>query len=178
MTRHSLMRRSAVILEISDRKTHTKARLGKTAMQKLVFLLQEAFGCNLDYHFNLYTYGPYDAALMNDLDFCATASLIQMEEQTDSGYKISPGSKAEELDSLRGEIRRDCGDQIDQLLNKFGEMNASDLELRATIFHIHSDNRDMGADEVQNLTRKIKPKFSSSEIKKAFNQLKDWKLIN
>ena len=46
-----------------------KADLGKTAIMKFMFMLQQVYKVPLGYDFKIYTYGPYSSEVMDDMDF-------------------------------------------------------------------------------------------------------------
>ena len=45
----------------------TPGSLGKTVMQKLIYLMQEAKGVPCGYEYRFYNYGPYASELSRDL---------------------------------------------------------------------------------------------------------------
>src|SRR6478609_3165670 len=79
-------------------------KLGRTAVVKLLYFLQELHEVPLGYDFRLYTFGPYDAEVLNDL---ATAKLLNALTEkpvlyaTGYGYAINPGSNA---DAVRNRV--------------------------------------------------------------------------
>ena len=42
--------------------------MGKTAVMKAMFMLQQVKGLSLGCDFSIYTYGPYAAEIMEDID--------------------------------------------------------------------------------------------------------------
>lgn len=50
---------------------------GRKHFQKAVFLLQEQFKIEFDYHFIPYLYGPYSSQLQNDLDILARTGYLK-----------------------------------------------------------------------------------------------------
>ena len=51
--------RHALIVELSKRLEGVSPQFGKTALMKLLYLLQEAYGVSTGYRYSFYTYGPY-----------------------------------------------------------------------------------------------------------------------
>jgi uncharacterized protein YwgA len=43
-------------------------QFGKTSLEKFIYLLQEAYGVDCGYTFELYTYGPFSSDILMDLD--------------------------------------------------------------------------------------------------------------
>src|ERR1700756_3287239 len=73
-------------------------RLGRTALMKLLFFLQELESIPLGYDFRLHTYGPYESAVLSDLATATVRGLLK--ESTviyprGYGYAITPGPLAE-----------------------------------------------------------------------------------
>jgi len=64
----SAQRRSWLRLGIlAELVARSNNKLGRTALMKLAFLLQTVRGVPLGYNFRLYTYGPYDGDVLDDL---------------------------------------------------------------------------------------------------------------
>ena len=60
----SLSIRKSAILNLLQQNP----KLGKTAVMKAVFMLQQVKGIKLGYDFSIYTYGPYASDVMADID--------------------------------------------------------------------------------------------------------------
>ena len=43
-----------------------QGRIGRTALQKLIYLLQELFNINCGYDFKFYTYGPFSSEILSN----------------------------------------------------------------------------------------------------------------
>ncbi|MDS0297537.1 hypothetical protein NDI76_02120 [Halogeometricum sp. S1BR25-6] len=68
---------------------------GRTRLQKLVFLMEQELGEQLDvlldgsdYNFIAYDYGPFSKQLYDDLEYLDDAGLIEMEEEDMANGKI------------------------------------------------------------------------------------------
>ncbi len=167
-----LLRRVGFLLEVAERKQDMSSRLGKTAMQKLLYLLQEGCGVPLRYRFDLYTYGPYDSALMRDIDYATRTGMLDVTYHGDMGYDIKPGSNSQALADYRSAIRSEAGDALDSLLHNFGRLTASELELCATLLYIVKDDSALSDDQVIARTQAIKPKFDTPTIAHALQHLR------
>src|SRR5207237_1440889 len=111
-----LLERTSIIGEIARKKQG--GQLGKTAVMKLLHLLQDGLGVPLGYRFTLYNYGPYDTEVMSDIEFAASLSHVTVEYQgPDQGYRILPGSKI-------GNLPLGVEPKLDKLVKDFGAMNA------------------------------------------------------
>src|SRR5271170_4817700 len=78
-------------------------RLGRTAIMKLCFFLQESRGVPLGYQFSLYSYGPFDSDVLADI---ATAERLNVLKSSvvyypsGTGYEYTLGPGADSLDAL------------------------------------------------------------------------------
>ena len=87
--------RLSIIYEIAKRKSG----LGKTAIMKYLYILQTVYKVPLGYNFGLYTYGPFAAEVLDDLDYADANKVINMEAAETSvgmGYSIKSGSEYED----------------------------------------------------------------------------------
>src|SRR3972149_288481 len=89
--------REAVIAALAER---SKSSLGRTAIMKLTYFLQELRGVPLGYSYRLYTYGPYDSQVLEDLKIATDKEAVTAQAfqwQGGIGYEIKPGKKAGEI---------------------------------------------------------------------------------
>ena len=89
----TLKLRVAVIAEFADKLS---GKLGRTAIMKPMFFLQELKGLPLGYSFRIYTYGPYDAQVLADLKVAESMEAVRTEYfdwEGGSGYMIKAGKK-------------------------------------------------------------------------------------
>lgn len=176
-------KRYALIAELVSRLEKISPQLGKTALQKLVYLLQEIYGIEAGYDFELYTYGPYTSRLLQDLDQVEALEGVKVSLVASAlgGYSISPGEKNKELrkkaDKFLSSEKVKAG--IDRLIKEFGNLWAKDLELRSTIVYAVRNNSVLYEyNELAELVHEIKPKFSKAEIESVVNELKSRDYIN
>jgi uncharacterized protein YwgA len=167
----SLIRRVALLVEIADRKSGRPGRLGKTAMQKLVYLLQELSGQDFGYRFHLYTYGPYEAGIMRDVSYAESLRYLALEYDPEQGYEIKPGELAGDLASERAELQREVGADLNKLFATFGDLTARELELRATLVFIDREHDGLDVNGLRERLHRIKPEYCEEEIEKAIAQL-------
>jgi uncharacterized protein YwgA len=165
-----LLQRMAVIAEIVERK-QGRGRLGKTAMQKLLYLLQEGYGVDIGYRFDLYTYGPYASRVMSDLDYARNINLLAIRYAPEEGYEISLGSSIASLDSYRRTVHETAGLRVEALMSHFGDMNAKELELHATVYYVLNDDRSQSKSQVISLVQELKPKFEGPQIEQALDRV-------
>jgi uncharacterized protein YwgA len=162
-----LLERTAIIGEIARRKRG--GQLGKTAVVKLLHLLQDGLGAPLGYRFTLYNYGPYDTEVMSDIEFAESLGQISVAYQgPDQGYRIEarPGTHSASIGNV--------STKLDALMEHFGSMNARELELRSTLVFLA---KKYGGDLLISRLRELKPKYSESEVRSAVRELHEKRLL-
>ena len=147
--------------------------LGKTAMMKYLFLLQQVYDVPLDYNFEIYTYGPYSSEVMVDLDLAKCLNVISIDAESYSGYvgysinvKDCPEDK-----SLSDSTKY----QVDELLKSFGRKSAKELELSTTIVYLYRNYKmnswDCSREVIINDVHEIKPHFPIDTIIAEYDNL-------
>src|SRR5450759_734982 len=86
--------RYALIADLARRLDGISPQFGKTALEKLVYFLQEVYAVDCGYDFELYSYGPYSAQLLSDLDMVKGFGAVAVE-RTSAGYDIKPAAEAD-----------------------------------------------------------------------------------
>src|SRR5687767_9026486 len=74
--------------------------LGRTALMKMMYFLQELHGASLGYDFRLYTYGPFDSEVLSDLGTATNINTVNERTVLHSrgyGYEITPSAHAKRL---------------------------------------------------------------------------------
>lgn len=167
--------RYGLIAELAARFNNQHPPLGKTALQKIVYLLQKLFDVKSKYNFSLYMYGPFCAELQSDIDIVQTMQGINVESK-DIGFEISAGSHNESLRQKASDfLSGDNAAAISKVIEDFAGFSAKELELRATIIYVskdtgHSEPRP-SRDEVIRLIKEIKPRFTEQTIGDALAEL-------
>ena len=152
---------------------------GKTALQKFVYFLQEWKKVPLGYRFELYTYGPFSAALMNDLDYTDALGAVKVDYILNGGYSISAGNESEAILARAQAFLDRHQTDIDEVIAVFGRCSAVQLELKATI-HLVSQESDRPTDEaVVQAVQALKPgKFTDVQIQRAIEDLREHHVID
>jgi uncharacterized protein len=155
---------------------------GKTHVQKLVYFLQELFETDGGYEFTMYTYGPFSASLMADLDVADGLEVIRLDYLPKAGaYNIVPGPKLQKAQSRAADFLRQHADAIQKVVRLFGDLRAKDLELRATILFVDRDarRRDAPLDREHLVSRvqAIKPHFSREQVDQAVLEMREHKFV-
>ncbi|HSV98124.1 MAG TPA: hypothetical protein VLM75_14475 [Spirochaetota bacterium] len=171
--------RYALITELARRLAPKSPQFGKTALQKIVYFLTDLFEIPTGYEFEFYNYGPFSSQLHHDLDLVAHIGGVVVEDYSAefAGYVISPGERADALIEKGAEFihSSEVDKAISRVVDEFGDYNASDLELRATILFV---DRDLAArrktatkDNIIDIVEKLKPRFERYDIEIALEEM-------
>lgn len=162
--------RYALIAELIHRFDAQRMTLGKTALQKMIFLLQRAFEFDCDYEYTLYTYGPFCADVARDLDIVeGFGGAIIGHDRSFGGYELRPGPATDELRNRGAEFLSQVSDSLDRLVSDYGCAIVKELELRSTIVYMAKPGRS--DEEVVRLVHQVKPHFSEAQIEAARREL-------
>lgn len=178
--------RYALIAELAHRLKDGPSHFGKTKLQKLVFLAQELYDVKSLYRFSLHTYGPFAAKLRRELDIVDVLGgvVVQTVGTGLGGYNIAPGRLNGELRERGKGFLQDpvVSESLDRLVSEFGEYNARELELRATIIFVYRragiPKSEAGRHKLIRLVKDIKPRFSEHEIEEAVGELQEGEHIS
>lgn len=155
--------------------------LGRTKVQKLVFLLNELMGIDSGYKFHFYTYGPFSSELAGDIDYLDRINVLKVEEISGGeGYLVTAGSQAEKVEKMVQDRLAALSGDVEKIVDEFGACSARDLEMIATlIFVIKYDPKFSGdIGELIVKAKELKPKFSENEIKMKVNFLSEKKFLS
>ena len=144
--------------------------IGKTAMMKCTYFLQEIEKVPLNYNFKIYTYGPYSSEVMEELDYARQSGLLDIKW---SGFPN--GLHFYSISALdKGTTQYDK--QIDSIMDVFGEKTAKELELLSTILFVQRANESnkLKKDKttICESVEKIKPRFTEKEVETGYNFMK------
>lgn len=168
--------RYALIAEIVRRFNSTQDRLGKTALQKVIFLLQRVFGVEVDYSYTLYTYGPFCSDVARDLDVVNAIDGVKiLPVGSGGGFEIVPGPMNAEVCGMSASFLRETSSALDKVIENFGGLTAKELELRSTLVYLSKP--DLSRRELIHQVNEIKPHFSPETIKNALLQLEERNFI-
>lgn len=166
---------TTVVKELSP----SSPQLGKTVLQKIVYLLQELAEVQAGYRFRFYTYGPFSVELLQDLDLVEGLEGIKIHRVVSltGGFDIEPGNNADGLIRKTSSQLEEQGanDAISRIVEDFGGLPARDLELRATVVYVVRDlqrrEESVEKSRVMELVGNLKPRFDSQEIESSISDL-------
>lgn len=145
--------------------------IGRTALMKYCYFLQVLRAVPLGYNVSLYSYGPFDSAVLSDLGDAEALGIIEETPfLTGYGYKIKNVVSYEELEELASGFLEKHKEDIDWVIQQFGAESASDLELDSTIVYIDREasaaGHHLSEDRLVQQVREVKPHFAESVIRR------------
>ncbi|MBR0302522.1 MAG: hypothetical protein IJQ80_01585 [Clostridia bacterium] len=163
-------------IHIIVRVVQESPKIGKTAIMKCLYLIQTLKNVPLNYEFEIYTYGPYSSAVMDEIDCARQMGLINVYGLTypsgQFGYSIEcseQGKKAIEESKTVAEY----SSVIDDVTLEFGNKTAVELELLSTILFVYKTCDNKSETDVCTIVQGIKPKFSLEEIREKFKYMQE-----
>lgn len=159
-------------------------RLGRTALMKLAYFLHALRDVPIGYEFSLYSYGPFDSTVLEDLDYAARLGALSVSTETYSsgyGYAIRPGPQASWAAEAAGPFIGKYDEAIAWVTHEFGAFGSADLELLSTIVYV---DRRLAA-TVQAVTighlaqqvNEIKPHFTRAKVLERIDLLREKRLL-
>jgi len=144
-------------------------RLNRTALIKYMYLLQTLRQIPLGYNFTLYSYGPHDNELPDDIDYAETLGIVQSElVEHNSGYEyiIRPSSKIDLAKEHASEFLSKYKEDVKWVLREFANFKSADLELASIIIYVDQEmpKNFQTLKELANKVRGIKPLFTVDRI--------------
>jgi uncharacterized protein YwgA len=151
---------------------------------KLVYLLQTVKGVPLDYDFRLYTYGPFESDVLDDLGQAQSMRAVEskiVDYPSGSGYVFGSGPESGRVkDMCRSELSK-YEDAISWVISEFGSQSTANLELLSTIIYTDRDALERGNpvtfDDLCRQVREIKPRFTEEFVRQQVASLADKNLL-
>jgi uncharacterized protein len=168
INKEELYRKISIILSLIE-KSPSKT-LGRTAIVKLLYLLQEIKNIPLGYDFRLYTYGPFDSDILCDLEFAQSIRALKVKTVIHSSgysYNFKEGNDAITIKEEMKEWLLKNQTDIKWVSEKFGGNTASDLELIATILYVDRELAQENKGSLESLAqrvREVKPRFTEEYV--------------
>ena len=158
--------------------------LGRTAMMKLTYFLETLRDVPLGYTFRLYTYGPYEAEVLEDLKVAESLGLIKsfvVHFSNGSGYQIMLGDQGDQFIKQSEDLLSPYEESLDWIVSSFGTRSAVDLEMASTIIFVDRENQTQGneiqLEDIVSQVRDIKPRLRQETIKVEADSLKNQGLL-
>jgi uncharacterized protein len=163
--------RYALLVHLSVRLKE-KGTLGKKALQKLIYLLQELEKVPLGYRFRFFTYGPFSDDLAYTLDVVENIKGVKIAyDVNSSAHKISPGDGASNVIQKGKDFIAIYNSKVERLVKNFGNLTAKELELLATIVYLLDERGELDDASLIDAVVRLKPKYERARIKRAITEL-------
>ncbi len=151
---------------------------------KLAYFLKALKAVPLSYDFRLYTYGPFDSDVLDDLKYAEALGAVKSEvtfyPTGGKGYQYRPGSHIDEVTNCAKTFLSQNSKSIDWVLENFGSRSAQDLEMASTLIFVDRATHESGSkQEIPELARKvraIKPYLSTEAIEREAQEIKKKRL--
>jgi uncharacterized protein len=171
----------AVITELAKQAP----RLGRTALMKHLFFLKVLRRVPLPYNFRLYTHGPFDADVLDDLQYAQVLGAIESTLVPYSGgygYELRAGTNAEKIEKQATDFVAQYRDSIGWVLKEFGNRTALDLEMVSTLIFVDRSLAEKGArvsiSELAKKVHDIKPHLKTEAIEREGKSLNERGFLN
>jgi hypothetical protein len=174
MSDNQLFSRLALMAEISEQWKKKQTNLGRTALMKLCFFLQEARGVPLGYNFSLYSYGPFDSDVLSDLGTAVRLNVLRESSvyySSGMGYEYRPGSDIKSIRALATNFLMKNETSIRWVVDTFGNKTAGELELLSTTLYVAKYENPKDLDDLVDRVELIKPHFSRDKIERGTRDL-------
>jgi uncharacterized protein YwgA len=142
------------------RQKHSTRQVGKTIVQKMMYL----FGLeqSVDLGYSMHHYGPYSARVAGDLDFAREADILTITWVDEQGNFIEEGSNFAEFEFFVDEKDKEV---IDGLVDKYAHFSAIDLSIIATAFFLR-DKFQTADENLATIVHKVKPSYELGSIER------------
>jgi uncharacterized protein len=144
---------------------NSKRQIGKTKIQKLVYLLTRQRIVNFDY--SMHYYGPYSPEVSDQLSLAESAEIIQSRWSENKGFFLKAGRKEADYQHLLSENEMS---EIDKIVSRYGTFDTKGLTIITTYLFL-KDTRNLTEDALVNELQKIK-KYRTQEIRQVLEQAK------
>jgi len=153
-------------------------QLGRTALMKYCYFLQTLRRVPLGYRFSLYSYGPFDSGVLADLDAAEATGSVKIDivyYPGGYGYRIESGQRAEISKQRAANFLHEYQSDIDWVVQEFGALNASELELASTVLYCdreaHQKHGTLTRDQLARRVHDVKPHFTLEQVRSGADDL-------
>jgi hypothetical protein len=160
--------RLALIAELASR---SPVALGRTALMKLCYFLQEVRRVPLGYRFSLFIYGPFDSRVLSDLGTAESFGAVESKIVYFSGgygYEITKGKRSDAVREGGRAFLEQHRESIDWVLEEFGAHGSTELELESTIIFADREAREkkeeLTVPALAKCVRDVKPHLREDKI--------------
>lgn len=165
----------SLLVALSEKMSSRGNKLGKTSLQKLIYLLKTIYNVPIDYSFKFYIYGPYSSEVAGDLDYLDSVEVLETSFEDYPGkyrgYNITPRDKAEKILTKGQDYITNYEELIDEVVELYGGRTARELELIGTIVYLIKDEKIVNG-ELATRVQSLKPYFDLDKIEEVISEVK------
>jgi hypothetical protein len=158
--------------------------IGRTGLMKCLFFLKTLKNVPLPYTFRLYTYGPFDSHVLEDLQYAESLGAIRstlVAYPGGYGYQLQAGPEADKVEERASDFVNKHRESITWVLQEFGNRTAIDLEMASTLIYIDRTFADKGSKvqiaELAKSVHDVKPHLTTDVIEREARRLKESGLL-
>ena len=157
---------------------------GRTAIMKYLYFLKVLRRVPLRYNFRLYTYGPFDSTVLDDLGYAEALGAVKSQLVAypgGRGYQYGEGPQIDKVEEHAVAFLAEHEDDIDWVLREFGNRSASDLEMASTLVYVDRSIAEKRAKttsaELASKVHDVKPHLPKDAIEREVRALKERGLL-
>ena len=140
-----------------------REQVGKTAIQKLMFLLEREL--KNDFNFRFHYYGPYSSFIDSELNYASFLHSVHIKWVDNRGYFITKGENASTFTKiLSAEEKR----EIETVVEQYGNLSAKELSIIATAYYLKKYSRIDGKELIQAV--RILKRYEEEPIQKLLEE--------
>ena len=177
----SVWNRLGLICSLAEK---SKGKAGRTALMKFVYFLKELKGVPLAYRFTLYTYGPFDSQVLDDLSYAEALEAVEgtlVRFSGGYGYEYSLDSKGGEIKERARDFLDQYDKEIDSVVREFGSKNTGELEMISTIIYVDRSAKEReSSNSIDELSPKVvgvKPHLDLDVVRNEVESLHERKYL-
>ena len=178
---NSQLQRLAIITELVKRAT---PGFGRTALMKCLYFLKTLRSVPLPYDFRLYTYGPFDGNVLDDLRYAESLGAVKsviVPYPGGYGYELQSGPQTETIEQQGSEFLSRYREDLAWVIGEFGNRSALDLEMASTLVYVDRAVAEKGTrvstGELAKTVHDVKPHLATDTIEREAQNLREKGLL-
>lgn len=164
----------ALLVFISKIMKHKEYKLGKTSLQKIIYLLKTVCELPISYSYDFYIYGPYSAEVESDLEYLNSIEILNVSFEDYGNYRgfnITPNKKTERIMEKAEDFISTYRKIIEGLIESYGDKTARELELIGTIVYLLKEEK-IDQELLVERINELKPHFEKVEVARGIDEVK------
>jgi len=141
------------------KKKYPKKQVGKTIIQKLMYIFELTSGKDFDY--TMYHYGPYSWKVSEYLNLAEALNAVEIDWDPSKGYFVRPNDKPPFKVSIGEEEKK----LMRQIIEKYGKFNAVELSIFTTAMYVKDRFGESDPENIVKIVSSLKPEHKKEWIK-------------